>query len=490
MSAVVVPGRGAGRSGALPGVLGGVLVPAGAAALAVGAIAAVANPYAWNGLLILVLVPAPFFVAGVLARRHAPAHPVTLTLLGCGAGGAAKIAVEYLVFRGGPPAAHLGTVTLVIAADCLLLVLFVRLVALVPDGRPGPRYERVVLGALWAYPVLPLLSELTAHPVSQTPRMFDTPGRVLLLLGPLLLAVRYRRAGAEERLAMRWIWLACVVWCLSYLLVAVPVTAGLIPASDPVYVLGWLDMLRCALISGAVLAATVRRRLFDVDVALRRTLVFGGCWLAVAAGYVAAAGALGAVAARELPLHVAVLATAVVTLALHPVRSRLTAAARERLLDPPEAGTGSPGDVLRRRLHDGVQQELVVLAAKLRLARNRLDRGEDPGALLVEAQDDAARAIESVRAVAHAAPPVAPSSPIEPVPTLTDALAARLRALPLALDLTVDGPPRRYPPAVTESAVLLVAEAVANVLKHADARAVAVRVRLAGELLHLEITDD
>ena len=484
VAAAVVPARGAAM-----GVVSGALVPAGAAALLVAAIAAVANPYPLSGLLILLLVPAPYLVAGVLARRYAPAHPVTVTLLGCGAGAAAKIAVEYLVFAGGPPAAHPGTVTAVIATDCLLLVLFVRLVALVPDGRPRHRHERVALGLLWAYPALPLLSELTAHPVSAEPRMFDTPGRVLLLLGPALLAVRYRLAGPEERLAIRWIWLACVLWCLSYLLVAVPVTAGWLATSDPVPVLGYLDMLRSALVAAAVLAATVRRRLFDVDVALRRVLVFGGCWVLVALAYVAAAGALGTAAARELPLHLAVLATAAVTLALNPVRARLTTLAQRRVLGGPHGAADDPGEVVRRRLHDGVQQELVVLAAKLRLARTRLDRGEDAAALLVEAQDDASRAIESVRAVAHDAP--GPGSPWDARPPgLVAAVAARLRGVPLAVTLDAPQPDHRYPPEVEEAAALIVAEALANVLKHADARAVTVRLAHAGELLHLEIADD
>ena len=56
---------------------------------------------------------------------------------------------------------------------------------------------------------------------------------------------------------------------------------------------------------------------------------------------------------------------------------------------------------IERDLHDGVQQHVVALLAKIRLARNAVDRGEDVTAQLAAVQTDAADLMADLRELAH-----------------------------------------------------------------------------------------
>ncbi|MFI9720828.1 ATP-binding protein [Streptomyces sp. NPDC052396] len=142
---------------------------------------------------------------------------------------------------------------------------------------------------------------------------------------------------------------------------------------------------------------------------------------------------------------------------------------------------------IERRLHDGIQQELVALVAKLRLARNRLGRGGDVLAELTEVQDDAYRVIDELREVAHGIHP----------PVLTDqglvaAVASCARRMPIPVTVHSAAPLERVrlPLDVEESAFYLVSEALTNVIKHAAAGRVTVRLALDGGLLSVEVADD
>ncbi|WP_414170049.1 GAF domain-containing sensor histidine kinase [Streptoverticillium reticulum] len=142
---------------------------------------------------------------------------------------------------------------------------------------------------------------------------------------------------------------------------------------------------------------------------------------------------------------------------------------------------------IERRLHDGIQQDLVALVAKLRLARNRLARGGDIDMVLAEVQDDAYRVIDELREVAHGIHP----------PVLTDqglvaAVTSRARRMPIPVTVHVeDSLDRvRFALDVEESAFYLVSEALTNVLKHADATHATIRITRAGGWLVVEVTDD
>ncbi|GAA2717902.1 MULTISPECIES: GAF domain-containing sensor histidine kinase [Streptomyces] len=185
-------------------------------------------------------------------------------------------------------------------------------------------------------------------------------------------------------------------------------------------------------------------------------------------------------------------------LAVHNVRLAAELSARVREvqrqageLDASRARIVSAQDSERRRierrLHDGIQQDLVALVAKLRLARNRLGRGGDADAVLTEVQEDACRVIHDLREVAHGIHP----------PVLTDqglvaAVTSRARRMPIPVTVHAeDALDRvRFALDIEVSAFYLVSEALTNVLKHAGATHVTIRMTRSEGWLVLEVSDD
>ncbi|MFC0432841.1 GAF domain-containing sensor histidine kinase [Kutzneria buriramensis] len=139
---------------------------------------------------------------------------------------------------------------------------------------------------------------------------------------------------------------------------------------------------------------------------------------------------------------------------------------------------------IERSLHDGIQQELVALVARLRLVRNQARRGMGIDTELTGIQDDAYRIIDGLRELAHGIHP----------PVLTDrgllaAVESTARRLPIPI--AIDAPELgRFPTDIEESAFFLVSEALTNVLKHADARQVTIRLAGGGDRLEIEVGDD
>ncbi|MEI5101944.1 sensor histidine kinase [Streptomyces sp. PmtG] len=142
---------------------------------------------------------------------------------------------------------------------------------------------------------------------------------------------------------------------------------------------------------------------------------------------------------------------------------------------------------IERRLHDGIQQELVALVAKLALARNRLHRGGDIDAALTEVQDDAYHVIDELRELAHGIHP----------PILTDqgliaavTSCARRMPVPVTVHSAESLTGVRFALDIEESAFYLVSEALTNVLKHAGATRVTVRLTRDAGRLQVEVADD
>jgi len=143
---------------------------------------------------------------------------------------------------------------------------------------------------------------------------------------------------------------------------------------------------------------------------------------------------------------------------------------------------------IQRDLHDGVQQEIVVLAAKLALARQRLRRGDrSADGLLAEVQDDVTALLNQVREFAHAIHP-----PVLADQGLLEAIEAQAARLPLGVVIEADAALRgvHYPQQVEATAWYILSEALTNVVKHADARQVRVRLARPDGRLTLEVRDD
>ncbi|MEV6494572.1 sensor histidine kinase [Actinoplanes sp. NPDC051633] len=142
---------------------------------------------------------------------------------------------------------------------------------------------------------------------------------------------------------------------------------------------------------------------------------------------------------------------------------------------------------IQRDLHDGVQQDVVVLTAKLAMARERLRRGDDADRPLTELQADLGRLLGQVREFAHTIHP-----PVLADQGLLEAVEAQAARLPLAVVIEADTALRgaRYPQHVEAATWYVLSEALTNVVKHAGAREVSVTLRQPGGRLVIEIRDD
>ena len=147
------------------------------------------------------------------------------------------------------------------------------------------------------------------------------------------------------------------------------------------------------------------------------------------------------------------------------------------------------GDVERRRLernlHDGAQQRLVALSLALRLARKQLDSDPDAArAALAAAGDELSLALDELRELARGLHPAVLSD--HGLRTAVHALATRA-PLPVEIEDVPDG---RLPEPVEAGAYYLIAEALTNVTKYAEASVVRVRVEATDGSLVVEVADD
>ena len=164
----------------------------------------------------------------------------------------------------------------------------------------------------------------------------------------------------------------------------------------------------------------------------------------------------------------------------------VSAEAREELLAS-RARVVQAGDAERRRLqrnlHDGAQQRLVSLLLALRLARKRLVDGEDADELLGAAVADAEAAVEELRELARG---------LHPAILTRDGLRLAVEVLgrraPFPVDIDVTS--GTVPEPLASAVYYLVAEALTNAAKHAEATRARVSVQWAGGELVVEVVDD
>jgi signal transduction histidine kinase len=143
---------------------------------------------------------------------------------------------------------------------------------------------------------------------------------------------------------------------------------------------------------------------------------------------------------------------------------------------------------IERRLHDGVQQELVAVVAKLRLARNQLRRGSDSAAsTITEVQDDTNRIIDQLREVAQGIYPSVLSDL-----GLIAAVTTAARRVPIPVSVVSDDCLAGVHLAldIEESAFFLVSEALTNIMKHARAASATIHLTRTGQWLEITISDD
>jgi signal transduction histidine kinase len=145
---------------------------------------------------------------------------------------------------------------------------------------------------------------------------------------------------------------------------------------------------------------------------------------------------------------------------------------------------------VERDLHDGAQQRLLALGLTLSMVGDRVNAmrngaGPDPALteLLAEASSETRSAISELRDLARG---------IHPAVLTDEGLAAAVTTLAerSALPVLVNVASRRWPPLFEATAYFVIAEAITNALKHANATHVEVCVDQDGPSMLVRVTDD
>jgi signal transduction histidine kinase len=320
--------------------LAGGLLLLTVAALTVSAGFGVANGDLMNAFAFTPLLLA-FAAVGAIVATHRPRNPIGWLFQAEGLGFAIGVATDtfarHAIRAGAAPSsvAWAGWLGAVLGE---LGFLFVLAVLLFPDGRlPSPRW-RVVAWLIIAGEALLVLMAVTSSaalraqisavrvsPVRLIPDTVADPvvNAVQTAFLPLFvaaaagLAVRYRRADPDVRHQIKWVAYA------SLLTAAAMLICGLV-FGDP---LGALLAVG-PLIPVAAGIAIFKYRLYDIDVVISKTIVYGCLAAFITLVYVVIVvgiGSLGSGFGRAGPgpdLGLSIVATAVVAVAFQPVRER------------------------------------------------------------------------------------------------------------------------------------------------------------------------
>ena len=203
---------------------------------------------------------------------------------------------------------------------------------LFPDGRFVPRWTRA-LAIAWAVWIMigPLTPFAVADFTGPSALWFGVLIPLSMGIGLLAQVYRYRRVSSpSERLQTRWVLFGFGVVALGFLLYAL--LPLLVPAlSEPtlarvlflnfgetvLLVIPWFVLLACVGI------AILRYRLYDIDLLINRTLVYGTLSAGIVGLYVLVVGALGTVFQASGNLLLALLATGLAALLAQPLRMYL-----------------------------------------------------------------------------------------------------------------------------------------------------------------------
>ncbi len=298
------------------------------------------------GLILASAIPLCFYLAGALAFWHRPEHRGAQRLLAVGSLHLVAFALAGLIVLMPPSgAAWLWPIDLVSSISFGLgFAAFTGLLVVFPDGEYHRAYERwLARAAAVAAVVLPvagLLSEVRppvvggpGNPLLRTPSFLLLPAlRPLASLQPLVwlapvaavvvLVLRYRRSSAERRAQMRWPLMSAILLGIGMVSTALVIRLF----GEAVQALVFLTVA-CSLPASLVIGM-FRHRLFDIDLVIRRSLVYAVLWLMIAAAYLGATATLGLAVGERLPAGPAIVLTIIAAMLFQPARRRL-----ERLAD-------------------------------------------------------------------------------------------------------------------------------------------------------------
>ncbi len=285
--------------------------------------------------------------AWLIDRRH-PGHTVARILAWFGFWAGLEAAALLYSYRGlglaghSLPGANLAGLLQPMIIAPGFAVAFVFLPLLFPDGRlPSPRWRPVIwltVAAAVAAEVGLLLIDAFADSIWEASAWATDPwvatgwslrlGQALygfafvaiiftMTLSGLSLVVRYRRSDLDTRQQIKWfVYLGIPAVLINAMIVAhVP---------SPSFDLGVLGPVSGLAAVAGIGIAILRHRLYDIDVVISKTIVYGSLAVMIGAVYVAVVAGVGRLADAEGPnLGLTLAATVVVAIAFDPARRRL-----------------------------------------------------------------------------------------------------------------------------------------------------------------------
>jgi signal transduction histidine kinase len=201
-------------------------------------------------------------------------------------------------------------------------------------------------------------------------------------------------------------------------------------------------------------------------------------------------GALLVVVAYRLPRHLIAGQARLAGWLLAPTAAARLSVRVEELAATRAAAVDASAVELRRLerdLHDGAQVRLVALTMNLGMAEDAIDTDPaDAKALLAEARASAGAALSELRDLVRGIhPPVlADRGLVDAVQALALTLAS---SIPIELELRLD---RRLAAPVESAAYFVVAESLANAVRHSGAHRIQVSVVDSGPALQVTVRDD
>jgi PAS domain S-box-containing protein len=205
-------------------------------------------------------------------------------------------------------------------------------------------------------------------------------------------------------------------------------------------------------------------------------VVDGSIW-----GFMVAGGGPGEAIPARTEEHLARFTELVATAVSNTAMRGELAASRARVI----AAADEARRRIERDLHDGAQQQLVTLALGLRSAERRVPAGlEDIRAEVGRFADRLTSVVEELREMSRGIHPAILTE--GGLSSAMEALALR-SSVPVKLNARCEG---RLPDQVEVAAYYVVAEALTNAAKHADASHVEIDLHADEETLRLSIVDD
>ncbi len=256
--------------------------------------------------------------------------------------------------------------------------LYTLLLQLFPTGRPAtPRFRPLLRATIAIIVIAVIVQPITGDKLDPYTTVDNPVGllpvwtngilvvceAIIICLSIASLVVRFRRASGLERLQLGWY----VLWAI---LTALTFVAGLAVYAFSAYIGNGLF----AISAGMVIAlpavagiAMIRHRLYDVELVLNRTLVYGALSACVIGAYAAVVFGVGAIASGQGTV-VAAAAAAVCALAAAPLRSRLQRGVNRLLYGARDEPVSAVTD-LGRRLEATLEPNAVLPALVESVAR-------------------------------------------------------------------------------------------------------------------------